>query len=120
MEQEDKKTEMIDRYLIGQLSLWELGDMEAKIKNDPAFSEEVNFQRDLMIGINETKRIELKKTLQNLEPAGILIRLQIDKNSIKTFAVAACILLFVSLGILYPQIRDASIAGSKKSFAAVK
>jgi hypothetical protein len=113
---QENKEEMIDRYLMGRLSLWELADVEIEIKNNPAFADEVTFQRDIMIGVNESKRIEIKSDLQSLKPAGILIKLQVDKTAIARISVAASILLLVSFAIFYPQIksiRDSQVIVSK-------
>lgn len=106
MDANEFKNDLIERYLMGKLSLWELSDIETKIKNDSIFADEVAFQRDIMIGINESKRIELIKNLQGVKPAGILIKLHIDKTAIARISVAASILLLVSFAIFYPQIKN--------------
>jgi hypothetical protein len=103
---EENKNEFIEHYLMGQLSLWELEEIETKIRTDLAFANDVSFQRDLMIGINENKRIELKKSLRSYKPAGILIKMHVDKTAIARISVAASILFLVSFAIFYPQIKN--------------
>ena len=72
--------ELIERYLMGKLSFHELSEIEKKIKADPIFYEELNFQRDILIGINESRRLQLKEKLRNIKSEPKIVRLHINKN----------------------------------------
>ena len=111
---------------MGKLSLWELAEVEEKIKTDPSFAEEVAFERDLLIGIRESRRLELKETLKQLEaePKISILRQVVDTLRIARFdlvpriapyAIAACIIIFVAGSIFYPTISDALTPNSKRT-----
>jgi|GEM_PF-5475945 hypothetical protein len=117
---DENKNEFIEHYLMGRLSLLELAEVEAKIKTNAVFAEEVSFQRDIMVGIIENRRNELKDNLVMLEPAGILMKLHFDKSSVKRYSVAASIILIVALSVFYPKISDTLQARSKAAHFSIK
>lgn len=58
--------EFVNRYLDNELSEIERLDFENKILHDSELREEYNFQKDLIEGIKETRRLELKSRLSNI------------------------------------------------------
>ena len=60
MELKDKDIEKIENYLLGKLSQEEQKAIEKRIKEDPAFAEEVDFMRSLIMASREKgeERIE--------------------------------------------------------------
>lgn len=114
---EENKEVFIERYLMGKLSLWELAEVENKIKTDASFAEEVAFERDLLIGIRESRRLELKEKLKTLEAAPRIFRmpiLSIDKPKLIRYAIAVCVTIAVMGSLLYPSFSDSMIPNSKR------
>src|ERR1041384_8598899 len=85
---QNNKSEFIEKYLMGGCSLWELADIEDKIRTDHAFAEEVAFQRDLLIGIREARRLDLKEKFKGAEKKPKILRLlQVDTSKLFSYAV---------------------------------
>ena len=57
--------DLIDLYLKGSLPPGEVSGFENRIKTDPAFAEQVQFLKDLGIGIKLSQREELKKKAES-------------------------------------------------------
>ena len=106
--------DFIDRYLMGQLSLWELAEIEKRIKSDPAFSEQVGFRRDLLIGITLSRRSDVKQQLIEFEARPRLLRLHVDREAILRYAIAACITLFVLSSVFYENMSNALTSNGKR------
>src|SRR5260221_9931047 len=111
---QENTAEFIERYLMGKLTLWELAEMEDKIRTDPVFAEEVAFQRDLLIGIRESRRLELKGKLRQVKITPELFRINIDRKTLIRYAIAACVILMVTGSIHYQDIRNSLIPNSKR------
>lgn len=114
MENNEEMNEFIDRYLMGKLSLWELAEIENKIKTDSSFAEEVGLQRDLLIGIQESRRVELKEKLNRIEGSARIFRLRIDKPALIRYAIAASITLLVAGSFFYQNLSEAMVPNSKR------
>jgi hypothetical protein len=60
------KDEFVNSYLDNELTDIERLDFESKLPHDPELSEEYNFQKELIDGINNVRRLELKSRLSNI------------------------------------------------------
>ena len=58
--------EFVNSYLDNDLSKVDRLDFENKLLHDSELREEYNFQQDLVNGIKETRRLELKSRLSNI------------------------------------------------------
>ena len=58
--------EFVNSYLDNELSEIDRLDFENKLLHDSELREEYNFQKDLIDGIKETRRLELKNRLSNI------------------------------------------------------
>lgn len=58
--------EFVNSYLDSELSEIDRLDFENKLLHDSELREEYNFQKDLVEGIKETRRLELKSRLSNI------------------------------------------------------
>jgi len=118
----ENKSEIIERYLMGRLSLWELAEIEEEIRTDSSFAQDVAFERDILIGIRESRRLELKEKLKQLDAKPNIFRLpalSIDRSTLIRYAIAACITLFVTGSLLYQTISSNYIPNSKKAHYSV-
>lgn len=114
---DENKDDLIERYLMGKLSLWELAEIEGKIKSDYTFAEEVSFERDLLVGIRESRRLELYDMLAQMKRKPWIFRiprLTFDKPTLLRYGIAACIVLFVTGTIFYQDISNAMTPNSKR------
>ena len=57
----------IEAYLTGDLSEAERISVESAMSSDPSFKAEVDFQKDVIDGIKEFRKTQLKARLQNIE-----------------------------------------------------
>lgn len=111
---EENKEDFIERYLFGKLSLWELAEIEDRIKTDHSFAQEVRFERDVLIGIRESKRLELKEKLTQMSANSSIFSLRFEKATLIRYAIAASITLLVTGSILYQDITNAMIPVSRR------
>jgi hypothetical protein len=112
--------DLIERYLMGQLSLHELALVEKKIKLDETFADEVNLQRDILIGINEYGKQQIRHKLTDFSQEPKIFRIiSVNKPVIVRYAVAASIILAITISILYPKISNSLIEESKKSHISI-
>ncbi len=58
--------EFVNSYFDNELSKTERLDFEQKLQHDSDLKEEYNFQNDVINGIKETRRLELKSRLSNI------------------------------------------------------
>jgi len=58
--------ELVSNYLDNELSDLERLDFENRLAHDSELNEEYNFQNDLVSGIKESRRLELKSRLSNI------------------------------------------------------
>lgn len=58
--------EFVNSYLDNELPKTERLDFENKLQHDSELKEEYNFQNDIVEGIKETRRLELKSRLSNI------------------------------------------------------
>ncbi|XOV94022.1 MAG: hypothetical protein ACFHWX_04800 [Bacteroidota bacterium] len=58
-----KRTELIDAYLRNELNSEEIRAFESELAGDPALKEEVGFQQQVVRGLGEFRRAELKSRL---------------------------------------------------------
>ncbi len=58
--------EFVNSYLDNELSDIDRLDFENKLLHDSELREEYNFQKDIVKGIKETRRLELKSRLSNI------------------------------------------------------
>ena len=110
---QENQTEFIERYLMGKLSLWELAEIEEQIKTDSAFAEDVSFQRDLLIGIRESRRMEIKEKLSKIKARPKILRLRIDKATVIRYSIAASISILVITSLFFQNINSAMATASK-------
>ena len=59
--------EKIDLYVTGKLSPIDATQFESEISSDPILGDEVNFQKDVINSIKESRGLELKTRLQGIE-----------------------------------------------------
>jgi len=111
---EENREDFIERYLMGKLSLWELAEIEEQIRIHPSFAEEVALQRDLLIGIRESRRLELKEKLRQVSAEPKIFRLQFDRGTVIRYAIAACITILVTASVFYRDISIAMTPNSKR------
>lgn len=111
---EENREDFIERYLMGKLSLWELAEIEEQIRADPSFAEEVALQRDLLIGIRESRRLELKEKLRQVSAEPKIFRLQFDRGTVIRYAIAVCITILVTASVFYQDISNAMTPNSKR------
>jgi len=111
---EQNREDFIERYLMGKLSLWELAEIEEQIRIDSSFAEEVAFERDLLIGIRESRRLELKEKLRQVGSEPKIFRLLFDRGTVIRYAIAACITILVTASLFYQDISNAMTPNSKR------
>ena len=80
--------EFVNRYLDNELSEIDKLDFENKLLNDADLREEYNFQKDLVNGIKEVRRMELKSRLSNI-PIEIPVYQTIGFKTIAAVTVSA-------------------------------
>lgn len=61
---DDNITEVFDSYLLGRMSDAEKKEFEARLENDPALKEAFEFHRNIVAGIREARREELKNYIK--------------------------------------------------------
>jgi len=111
---EEKKEDLIERYLMGDFrsGSWQRSRNLSRL--DASFAEDVGFERDLLIGIRESKRLQLKEELKQAEANPKIFWLPpIDRSKILRYAIAACITVGVIGSIFYPTVSDALTPNSK-------
>ena len=62
--------ETIDAYLKGELSPEEARVFESQLKTDPKLSEELAFQKQVVSGIQQARKLQLKNRLAQVDVAG--------------------------------------------------
>ncbi len=88
--------ELVNNYFDNEMSEIERMNFESKLLTDSDLSKEYNFQNDLVNGIKETRRLELKNRLNNI-PINTPLYQTIG---IKTLA-AICIATGIGIGAYY-------------------
>ena len=66
MNKNQTNEEFVSNYLDNELSDIDRLDFENKLLHDSELREEYNFQKDLVNGIKEARRLELKSRLSNI------------------------------------------------------
>jgi len=87
--------EMLDDYLMGKLSPEQVTNFEAKLQSDPILANEALIQKDIITGISNARRAELKARLNNIE-----IPKQAWYNNTRTLGFAGAGVLLVVLAFL--------------------
>ncbi len=64
------QTETIDAFLRGELSPAELQDFESQLEKDPTLAEELAFQKQVVSGIQEARKLQLKNRLAQVDVVG--------------------------------------------------
>jgi hypothetical protein len=59
--------DLVGRYLDNEMTEVERVDFESQLRSDPALKEELNFQKDLIHSIRESRRLELKSRLTDIQ-----------------------------------------------------
>jgi hypothetical protein len=80
----------IEQYLQGSLSIEEVKAFEQEMQSNPEIQSEVSMQKNIIEAIKQTKRLELKATLSQINPSYVSPLTQ-------KIAIAAVSLLTVSL-----------------------
>ena len=114
METHEETNDLIERYLMGKLSLWELAEIENKIRTEESFAEEVSLQRDILIGVTLRSRRVMKNTLKESEKRGRIFHLPFDLSDLIPYAIAACITLFIMGSVFYDSISNALTPNTKR------
>lgn len=83
----------IDTYLMGRMSEGELASFENEMANNPDLQAEVDFQKDIVSSIQDTKRLQLKQRLSSLETPSIT-----PSFNFKPWAIGASLLSLSVLG----------------------
>lgn len=64
------KVNLVNAYFDGDLSESQVHDFENQLKNDPELKQEYDFQNDIVNGLKEARRLELKAMLNNTTVGG--------------------------------------------------
>ena len=59
--------ELVSRFLDGEMSKSEISDFENQLSNNPEMQEEMQLQKDVIQGIEDVRRLELKARLDGLQ-----------------------------------------------------
>ncbi|MTI19721.1 hypothetical protein E1176_01675, partial [Fulvivirga sp. RKSG066] len=97
--------EKISAYLEDEMSLAQRQQFETELTKDPELLNEFNFQKDIIEGIKEARRVELKQMLDNVPVGGAGAGGAIMFGKI---ASAVAVLGILALGIYYFSLREDS------------
>ena len=64
------KVNLVNAYFDGELTKAQVTDFENQLKNDPELKQEFDFQKDIVEGLKEARRLELKTMLNNVSVGG--------------------------------------------------
>ena len=65
--------ETIDAYLRGDLTPAEVASFETQLEHDPTLSEELAFQKQVVSGLQEARKLELKSRLAQVDVTGAAV-----------------------------------------------
>ncbi len=88
--------ELVSKYLDNELSESGRKEFEARLQHDSELQEELNFQKDIISGIKEVRRLELKGRLDNITVNAPLYQ----TTAFKAIAVAS-VTIGVGIGAYY-------------------
>ncbi|GAA0872897.1 hypothetical protein GCM10009117_20440 [Gangjinia marincola] len=94
-----EREELIERYFEQKLTVEEQAEFDALLKNDTAFSKEVDFRNDVKQAINLNKREEQKALLQGFEEELNNATTSQQSTTPKIWLVAASIVALIAVGI---------------------
>ncbi|MBC7919830.1 MAG: hypothetical protein H7Z75_01945 [Ferruginibacter sp.] len=118
----EKDTELIEQYLLGELVHDRLQEVEVRLITDERFRQEVDVQRAIVRQAKKMGREELRQRLQRLEerlnpptgqgpdgetrqvaphPAAAPTPANTHPNPFRSFAIAASVLLVLVAGMVY-------------------
>lgn len=93
------KTILIDKYITGKLEDTELWEFKTEIENNAELAREVKIRQEIYNTITNSKKIELLNTLNNLKTEKEKRPLKINLYSRQIQAIAASIIILISVGI---------------------
>lgn len=105
------KAELIDAYLMGNLSNSELQSFENQLSSDPNLQSEVSLQRDIMSSFQNSRKEELKRRLANID-------VKVGLSTFQKFGIAAATLsagLLLTLGIVNSENNSVSSNANEKN-----
>lgn len=102
------KTILIDKYISGKLEDTELWEFKANMENDAELAKEVKLRKEIYNTISNTKKIELLKTIQNIntKKQNRTLRINIYSRQLQAIAASIIILFAIGAGILTNQLGD--------------
>ncbi|MDP4268254.1 MAG: hypothetical protein Q8880_12570 [Bacteroidota bacterium] len=94
----EEKESMVEDYLMGRLDLLELEMVEKEIITNPEFYKYVKLQRNMMLGIQEFKKQELKDKLNKIDVnKKNLFDVYRVKFIISQYSVAASVIIILAI-----------------------
>lgn len=97
MKQEDKAN-LIDKYITGKLEDTELWEFKINLENNEELAYEVELRKEIYSTINNEKKMELMKTLVNINTNKQKRRFKINIYSRQLQALAASIIVLMMIG----------------------
>ena len=87
---------LVERYLRGLLNLWELAEVEKEIKNNAEFAAYVDFERNIQLGIRESKKAQFKEQLNKLDlNKKVILPFTTKKPNFGQYSIAATVVLII-------------------------
>ncbi|MDW3193968.1 MAG: hypothetical protein R8G66_16460 [Cytophagales bacterium] len=102
--------ETIDAYLRGELTPAEVSNFEAQLEKDPSLAEELAFQKQVVSGIQQARKLQLKNRLAQVDVAGGSVAGQSTWLKVAGGVVLATLIGVVTWQLL-PEEASASVAG---------
>lgn len=99
----DDKTILIDRYISGKLEDTELWEFKANMDVDAKLAKEVKLRKEIYDTISDDKKIELLKTLRNINNRKNR-KINIYSRQIQAIAASIIVLFAIGAGILSNQL----------------
>jgi len=95
---EYNRTILIDKYITGKLEDTELWEFKLDMENDAELKKEVQLRKEIYNTISNSEKIELLKTIQNINTKKERRTLKINIYSRQVQAIAASIIILISIG----------------------
>ncbi len=105
-----KNETLIDRYITGKLEDTELWEFKTNLSNNPGFAQEVELRKELYSTISNKRKMQLLKTLRNINQEGNTKKVLISSWKFRAIAASIVVLMVVGSTLMSNYIKNNNLS----------